>query len=408
MRSLVLLFALSASILSTSTLSASTAVSTATDPIAIRAVNGDAKAVAQLRAEGQRGVDRLVTWRAKTKVDEERYRAALDRVCAQRDCNWSHLYWYTDLQLAINAAQTRKKPILSLRLLGNLDDDMSCANSRFFRTILYSDRRIAAYLRENYVLHWSSERAVPKVTIDFGDGRVMHRTLTGNSIHYLLDSDGKPLDALPGLYGPLAFLAGIRDMRNLFDDYQTWKPAEREAHLALYHRGRTWLPKSASDRTARLLAPATAWDVAPRASAKGDPEIPLLTKVSFGTSAARMLDRVTNVGKTKSDLVKLDGNALDLMRKKHGNDAGAFDLAMEGLQVRLAADTLRNEYELRPLIHQAFAERLDVTTTRLSFHDLNAYVYEQVFLTPASDAWLGLLPSDTFTGLQNEGLTVRR
>src|ERR1700682_4709426 len=164
MRAFVLLVVLSASTLSA-----------ATDPIAIRAVNGDASAVAQLRAQGQRGVDRLVALHAQMKLDKERYQTALDKVCAQRDCAWSRLYWYTDLQLAMDAAQNRRKPILSLRLLGNLDDDLSCANSRFFRTILYSDRRIADYLRENFILHWSSERAVPKVTIDFGNGRVLQQ-----------------------------------------------------------------------------------------------------------------------------------------------------------------------------------------------------------------------------------------
>jgi hypothetical protein len=394
MRAFMLLFVLSASTISAST-----------DPLALRAVNGDENAVVRLRAEGQQGVDRLVALHAQTKLDEERYRAVLDRVCAQRDCAWSRLYWYTDLQLAVDAARTEKKPILSLRLLGNLDDDMSCANSRFFRTILYSDGRIADYLRQNFILHWSSERAVPKVTIDFGDGRVMQRTLTGNSIHYLLDTDGQPLDALPGLYAPLAFLANIREMRDLFDDYQTWRPGARTTQLAMYHRFRSILPATADQRTARLLSPATAWDAASRAMSKGIVEAPILTRVSFGTSASHMPDPVAAGVKTTAGLAKLDENTLDLMRKKHGGAAGNFELAVERLQSSLAADTMRNEYELRPLIHRVFVEQ---RSQRISFHDLNAWVYEKVFLTPASDAWLGLLPSDTYTGLPDEGLAVRR
>ena len=98
------------------------------------------------------------------------------------------------------------KPILSLRLLGRLDEELSCANSRFFRLILYSNTEVSALLREHFILHWQSVRPVPKVTIDFGDGRKLERTLTGNSIHYILDSDGRPMDALPGLYGPQAFI----------------------------------------------------------------------------------------------------------------------------------------------------------------------------------------------------------
>ena len=39
-------------------------------------------------------------------------------------------------------AQRTNRPILSLRLLGNLTDDFSCANSRFFRvTNIYYIRK---------------------------------------------------------------------------------------------------------------------------------------------------------------------------------------------------------------------------------------------------------------------------
>ena len=34
--------------------------------------------------------------------------------------------------------EQQKKAVLSLQMLGNLDEDFSCANSRFFRTLLYS------------------------------------------------------------------------------------------------------------------------------------------------------------------------------------------------------------------------------------------------------------------------------
>src|SRR5205807_9290081 len=37
----------------------------------------------------------------------------------------------------------------------------------------------------------------------------------GNSIHYVLDADGRVIDALPGLYGPQAFLRKLRDAEDL-------------------------------------------------------------------------------------------------------------------------------------------------------------------------------------------------
>jgi hypothetical protein len=56
----------------------------------------------------------------------------------------------------------------------------------------------------------------PKVTIDYGDGRKLERTLTGNSIHYILDSSARPIDAIPGLYGPSAFRSALVNAEAMF------------------------------------------------------------------------------------------------------------------------------------------------------------------------------------------------
>jgi hypothetical protein len=371
----------------------------ADDDVAIRASTGDAVAIAQLRAAGPAGVERLLALHHGRKLDERQYRAALDQVCKQRDCAWSRLYWYTDLPAAIAAAGAQHKPILSLRLLGNLDEDLSCANSRFFRTLLYSNRAIADYLRANFILHWSSERAVPKVTIDFGDGRVMQRTLTGNSAHYLLASDGMPLDVVPGLYAPAAFLANVRGMRSLFDDYQTWPPRERAAYLRVYHGART----RRTERGVRLplvASPPNAWIASSAAMSKSITEAPILTKASFGTGAARAPEwpPQVNDGGVVADL---DANSLDLIRAKRGN--GDFAAVIANLQRSMAADTLRNQNELRDQIHRWFSEN---DRERVSFETLNAFVYTSVFLTPRADPWLGLLPADTYTAIDGDGLSV--
>ena len=118
----------------------------------------------------------------------------------------SGLTWFTDLRLAIAEARRTQRPILSLRLLGRLDEELSCANSRFFRKRLYPDPQINRVLREQFVLHWESLRPVPVVTIDFGDGRKLVRTLTGNSVHLVLDPHGRPVDAMPGLVLPDVFV----------------------------------------------------------------------------------------------------------------------------------------------------------------------------------------------------------
>ena len=136
------------------------------------------------------------------------------------------------------AAKRTGRPILSLRMLGKLTEEFSCANSRFFRTALYSNTEISRYLRDNYVLHWQSVRPVPRVTIDFGDGRKLERTLTGNSAHYVLTSDGQPLDVLPGLYSPGAFAKWLDRMHGFHNNYLATASNERADKLAEFHRER--------------------------------------------------------------------------------------------------------------------------------------------------------------------------
>ena len=161
-----------------------------------------------------------------------RIAAALDAVSQQKNSYLSGLYWYTDFKEAQKAAQQSGKPILSLRLLGKLSEDRSCANSRFFRTILYSNSAIADLLRTHFVLHWQTVRPVPLITIDFGDGRKLERTITGNSIHYILDSEGRLIDGLPGVYGPQAFARALNDTELIFQDLQGKSDQAKHAVLA--------------------------------------------------------------------------------------------------------------------------------------------------------------------------------
>ncbi len=185
------------------------------------ALKGDKAAIAQLREAGPPGLEVLME-HAKTMIDSLRgnrtpldapeaagLRQVLDAVARQRDAYACGLYWYTDMEAAKAEAKRTGRLILSLRLLGHLDEEYSCANSRFFRTVLYANTEVSKELHDHYILHWKSVRPAPLITIDMGDGRRIKRTITGNSIHYVLNARGEVLDALPGLYGPKAFLASL-------------------------------------------------------------------------------------------------------------------------------------------------------------------------------------------------------
>jgi hypothetical protein len=73
------------------------------------------------------------------------------------------------------------------------------------------------------------------------------------------------------------------------------------------------------------------------------------------------------------------------------------------LEQHIVADTALAEFTLRQQIHRRIAERGET-----SFETLNAWIYDEVFTTPASDPWLGLLPRTDFTGLPGDGVTSLR
>src|SRR5687768_3350554 len=89
--------------------------------------------------------DKLPAGAAKDKLA-----ARIDAAAHQKYATISRLYWHTDLAAAKAAAKTAGKPILHLRMLGRLDEDLSCANSRLFRATLYANQEVSAFLRDNF------------------------------------------------------------------------------------------------------------------------------------------------------------------------------------------------------------------------------------------------------------------
>ena len=350
-------------------------------------------------------------------------RASLDQLCQQRDCYASQLYWHTDLEQAKAAAKASGKPILSLRLLGGLDQDLSCANSRFFRVALYPNAAVSQYLRDRFILYWSSERPVPKVTIDFGDGRKLERTVTGNSIHYVLNADGQPIDAIPGLYGPQAFLKQLQQAEQAAQRYDR-TPGEQQAEfLRNYHRDRLAALQAqwAADLTQlgirnrpRLLElsgslpPTDAATAGQIALTKMAVERPLVNAaLSAATQNQAMLSDITDsdswrkIATRYATEARLDRNSLTLMQRKlTPQSANSLDTVARQFETLMALDTVRNEYLLHSQIHQWFMQGRAIA----DWQTLNQRVYAELFLTPIADPWLGLLPQEGFAAIENNGL----
>lgn len=362
----------------------------------------------------------------------------VDRVAGQRGATASRLYWYTDLEGAKAAAAESGKPILSLRMLGKLTDEYSCANSRFFRTALYTNKEISDFLRDNFVLHWQSVRPVPRITIDFGDGRKLERTITGNSAHYLLDATGRPLDVLPGLYGPQAFQEWLRRSQSFA---RWWNAGEyrqsRERLLVDYHTQRRAIVNEMLNADLKEVAPellndgaeapavggddgkavGVAFAAGSRAATKAFVENPLLLAILPTAERLQGQSEVfwAKIGVRHGELARLDDASIAAIarenhlaqaagvraesKRKVENPLLRMVLVFEG---SMATDAMRNEYTLHRTVHQWFIEGKvgdDVDA-------LNERVYAELFLTPSSDPWLGLAPRDVYTALDDGGLTA--
>lgn len=404
-------------------------------------------AMASLREAGPQGLQALFEVHAKTiekhlaelsagtvKTSDpawQRLATALDTVGQQKDCFLSELYWYTDLEKAKTAAQSSGKPILSLRLLGKLNDEYSCANSRFFRTILYSNTEISKVLRENYILHWKSVRPVPRITVDFGDGRKIERTITGNSIHYILDSQGQIVDALPGLYGPQAFLNELGQAEKLAKQLNGTESAGRDLLLSQILNTNSQAVQKQWEKDLGLVGkrnplqpvrqvstsnnPPNAVAAMPVAATKMIVERPLVKSLVLDLKALEnQTDNETweKIASLHADQSKLDNHSTMLIRSKNpyvceSPNSKTPTLTTEQLsqlvknfEKAVALDTVKNEYLLRPKIRTWIAKG----ELKGDLEAFNEKVYSELFLTPSSDPWLGLVSPDTYTALEHDGI----
>ncbi len=382
-------------------------------------------AINELRSNGQKGLNAILSVYAEEikqysatgeqTPEWKRIANAIDSVAMQKDAFASALYWFTDFEAAREAANAKNRPILSLRLLGNLNEEYSCANSRLFRSILYANTDISKYLRENYILHWQSVRPAPRITIDFGDGRKIERTITGNSIHYILDETGAIIDALPGLFSPKAFAIYLRQAREANKIVDGLPERQRDLALMRYRAASFRKLSERRNNVVRLAnvelrEPAVGTDAmtaAPRAMAKMmvvDEVSMLRVYDSFAKYEPQLdLSAWQKMSRFYSPENDLDAASIAFIRRQNLNSGlgeGEFAGMLKRLNEFIALDTTRNDFLYRTQIYdwlnQALSNDLEA---------FNARVYADVFMTPNSDKWLGLYSSDVYTAIDGNGVT---
>ena len=410
------------------------------------AIHGGARdrdaSIARLRGMGPAGLAAILSSSdaedaRRGRLDarpDELTRAAIDRVAAQKDALASGLYWHTDFDAAKQSAAASGRPILSLRLLGNLDEDLTCANSRFFRTTLYPDEKISRVLRERFVLHWRSVRPVPKLTVDYGDGRRLETTITGNSIHYILLPDGSPIDAMPGLWGSQPFLAELERAEKLAQALVALPESDRPGLLTTWHdeQGRALLDEFDRDLATagsytKVWAPAgpttdfrddiifsTGSFVTFPDGSKTAVELPIMGALVPGTQPMRgEIDDATwsALARLHEDECRLDEHSRELARTKELRMSVAGENGPRGttrnldplfrkLERSIAEDTVRNRYIFQVQLHRWFADG----KVPADVENLNERVYQDMFHSPTNDEWLGLVPPDTYRALDGAGI----
>jgi hypothetical protein len=95
-------------------------------------------------------------------------------------------------------------------------------------------------------------------------------------------------------------------------------------------------------------------------------------------------------------LEMLDDGGLRRLRED-GVDPATQSATVVAFQNSIAEDTVRNEYLLHFRLHRWLAEG---TPGPLDLEALNTRVYAELFLTPRTDPWLGLVAPSIYTGLR--------
>jgi hypothetical protein len=215
---------------------------------------------------------------------------------------------------------------------------------------------VALFINKNFEPVWQTVRPVPIVRIDFGNGTVLTRTLSGNVATYACTPDGQVLDILPGIYTPAAYLDRLNQLRLLANYAGQEGPGALAARLSRYHQDQ-------AEALKRNEVPARFVNLAPVSKAAIERGIKAV--LMPGKDAERMGPGV-HAGKNETP-PRLD-SAEDLVNWK-----------------ALAEDTLVNETVRRRQIHELLAgdglTRPEGVTRRL---------YKEVLHADLDDPYLGL------------------
>ncbi len=101
--------------------------------------------------------------------------------------------------------------------------------------MLFSNPEVAQFIDATFEPVWVSVRPAPLVTIDFGNGHKVIRTLQGNVATYVCDAEGTVYDVLPGIYTPVPYRQQLKLLATLVNGLANVSADERKKQLREYH-----------------------------------------------------------------------------------------------------------------------------------------------------------------------------
>jgi hypothetical protein len=251
--------------------------------------------------------------------------------------------------------------------------------------VLFSNDQLVKFIHESFEPVWESVRPVPTLTLDFGNGKTITRTLHGNIASYVCTAEGQVLDILPGMYSTEAYLNQLNQMWLLHAYLLKKEPAEREKALREYHQtqadalAKNILPgqfiemdmsklrieRSAKKIMVRFLPP------------KSAPSAPITTPSNPAptTNKTEKADAGKGVIERPAKKVLATSNASD-------SSSNADDVAQ---WQELGEDTLINEHSRRLQIHHQLAKIGSPQPAAIT-----KWLYAEVLHADLDDPYLGL------------------
>jgi hypothetical protein len=287
--------------------------------------------------------------------------------------NVHNVGWYDSFADAQKEAKKQGKPILFLSMFGKLDENMPCANARTLRATLFKDPDFKQLITKDVVPAWEMVRAVPKIKIDLGDGKEITRTVRGNAVLYLCNSDGKVIDAYPGIYTKDDFIPMVKNSIALL-------AKASDAEVIAYHQQQpAKMLRSIPTTASKMVVESPTLNVigAPIfAGAKGEAGTAQMSKErrDFLTAARRV-----------RDLSLTPATPEDAVYAAIGKPRGEMSDA-ELAEAILKADSKRNVEQLRGVIHLWFASEKTLPTPK----EARDTVLETILKIPYKDPYFGL------------------